>query len=321
MILTRSLAFSSFLQQSFPVLLVLLLASVPASLSAQDQGQEAQADSGKVEIIQSRYLRPFQTDSMPGIRLIGDVILKHDSTFIYCDSVYYFEKSNRIQAFDDILVAMPDSVNLRCQRLFYDGNTRIAKAKQSIRLTDRDTELRTDNINFYRNENFGEYLRGGQLLNGDDTLTSERGYYYPDENMAYFSQEVKLQNPEYLLETDTLGYDTEQKIAIFQAYTRIENEDGILETSEGTYNTETNKINLVKGNQIENEDYTINGDKLDYDNDTKIGYAFGHVVIEPKDSSLRIEGDYGEFDQENNCLLYTSPSPRDRTRSRMPSSA
>ena len=25
--------------------------------------------------------------------------------------------------------------------------------------------------------------------------------------------------------------------------------------------------------------------------------------------------------QENTCLLYTSPSPRDRTRSRMPSSA
>ena len=25
--------------------------------------------------------------------------------------------------------------------------------------------------------------------------------------------------------------------------------------------------------------------------------------------------------EENNCLLYTSPSPRDRTRSRMPSSA
>ena len=28
-----------------------------------------------------------------------------------------------------------------------------------------------------------------------------------------------------------------------------------------------------------------------------------------------------EFVQDNDCLLYTSPSPRDRTRSRMPSSA
>ena len=29
----------------------------------------------------------------------------------------------------------------------------------------------------------------------------------------------------------------------------------------------------------------------------------------------------GDRDQDNTCLLYTSPSPRDRTRSRMPSSA
>ena len=28
-----------------------------------------------------------------------------------------------------------------------------------------------------------------------------------------------------------------------------------------------------------------------------------------------------QADNENSCLLYTSPSPRDRTRSRMPSSA
>ena len=30
---------------------------------------------------------------------------------------------------------------------------------------------------------------------------------------------------------------------------------------------------------------------------------------------------YAELDENYACLLYTSPSPRDRTRSRMPSSA
>ena len=32
-------------------------------------------------------------------------------------------------------------------------------------------------------------------------------------------------------------------------------------------------------------------------------------------------GNMPEWAQDNPCLLYTSPSPRDRTRSRMPSSA
>ena len=30
---------------------------------------------------------------------------------------------------------------------------------------------------------------------------------------------------------------------------------------------------------------------------------------------------YWQYEQNETCLLYTSPSPRDRTRSRMPSSA
>ena len=37
--------------------------------------------------------------------------------------------------------------------------------------------------------------------------------------------------------------------------------------------------------------------------------------------SEQIESDRDEILSTNNCLLYTSPSPRDRTRSRMPSSA
>ena len=35
----------------------------------------------------------------------------------------------------------------------------------------------------------------------------------------------------------------------------------------------------------------------------------------------RFKEKYGSIELDNNCLLYTSPSPRDRTRSRMPSSA
>ncbi len=285
------------------ILLLGLLGIGLMGLQAQNLGEDTTPQ--KIEIIQSHFLRPFQTDSMSGIRLVGNVILKHDSTLIYCDSVYLFEQTNRIQAFDRIRVIMSDSLTLKCKRLFYDGNTRIAEAKRNILLTDGATNLKTNDIKYYRNESYGEYMNGGKLINGDDTLTSKKGYYYPNEKMAYFRKDVVLRNPDYKLTTDTLGYDTERKIAIFQAYTRIENKDGILETSKGNYNTETNKIELFAGNKIENEDYTVWGDKLDFDNETKMGYAYGHVVIEPKDSSLRIEGDYGEFDRENNKSYVT----------------
>ena len=51
------------------------------------------------------------------------------------------------------------------------------------------------------------------------------------------------------------------------------------------------------------------------------------LLIRPsgkRSASKRLERDIlrnDAFDQLRDCLLYTSPSPRDRTRSRMPSSA
>ena len=42
---------------------------------------------------------------------------------------------------------------------------------------------------------------------------------------------------------------------------------------------------------------------------------------EPTDDTVKIEKLEREVDRYKNCLLYTSPSPRDMRRSRMPSSA
>ena len=47
--------------------------------------------------------------------------------------------------------------------------------------------------------------------------------------------------------------------------------------------------------------------------------VFGHIGLKPQ--SINVTGGYQIQGQNNICLLYTSPSPRDRTRSRMPSSA
>ena len=44
------------------------------------------------------------------------------------------------------------------------------------------------------------------------------------------------------------------------------------------------------------------------------------VTLGPKGRNVVLEKKFGA-PQIINCLLYTSPSPRDRTRSRMPSSA
>ena len=52
-------------------------------------------------------------------------------------------------------------------------------------------------------------------------------------------------------------------------------------------------------------------------NGWKVSILLEELQIPYKTSPINI----GQGDQFTPCLLYTSPSPRDRTRSRMPSSA
>ena len=65
---------------------------------------------------------------------------------------------------------------------------------------------------------------------------------------------------------------------------------------------------------------------------TGIAFAAGSGPVgdyKMKHPDWSFKGAFGQFDRESvqrgyqvyRCLLYTSPSPRDRTRSRMPSSA
>ena len=71
----------------------------------------------------------------------------------------------------------------------------------------------------------------------------------------------------------------------------------------------------------------MDGEPLQYGIPLKPGAKHGHGETGIDDAWLvlstfiRDDGAVPEFPHLVACLLYTSPSPRDRTRSRMPSSA
>ena len=280
------------------LLIGLLLGGISQPLSTPE-------DSTKlIKILHANSLT-FDQEKLDAQKFKGNVVIQHDSTLIYCDSVYFYDKENRIEAYSNVRIVMPDSVVMRCERMDYEGETRIADAFKNITLTDGDAILTTNRLAYHRNESYGEYRNGGTLYNGDDTLTSKLGYFYPEENRAYFRKDVVLWNPDYRLETDTLGYDTENKIALFMTSTDITNKDGVLNTSQGAYHTSTNKLFLYEQNELQNEDYKVNADSLNFDNDSHIGIAKKDVVIEPKDSTMTIKGQYGWFDQANKISFVT----------------
>ena len=55
--------------------------------------------------------------------------------------------------------------------------------------------------------------------------------------------------------------------------------------------------------------------------DDELKESYQQSIKNKKERQANMQSDNQEIEEYLNCLLYTSPSPRDRTRSRMPSSA
>ncbi|MEM6262500.1 MAG: OstA-like protein [Bacteroidota bacterium] len=267
----------------------LLLLGQMSLLQAQIPG-EPDTTRETIKILNSQRLKVVTIDGRSIQKLIGEVVVQHDSTLFFCDSLYLYEDSNSLEAFSRVRVEMPDSVFMLCDRMEYDGNTKIADAYDNILLSDNEARLETDLLAYNRALEYGEYKQGGVLYDGEDTLTSKYGIYYPQQDMAYFSDSVLLRSPETTLETDTLGYNTETRVAVFMAPTRIVSPDGEIVTSKGEYDTQARRAILDSRTQVTNEDYILTGNKLDFDNESETGYAEGDVILQQTDSSLEIRG-------------------------------
>lgn len=254
-------------------------------------------ESKLVQIINSDDLIYEINGGQETQRLIGHVVIAHDGTTFYCDSARYDVSNNTFQAYQHVRAEMPQNVNLTCNRMDYDGNTKVADAMGNAKVADGKVVLTSEKLTFYRAENYGKYLTGGKLVNAENTLTSQQGYYYPNKEMAYFKKNVKLVNKDYTLTTDTLGYDTRNETAIFMAYTHIKSEDGEFDTQKGTYETRTKKMNLESRTKVINKDYMLEADFTDYDDSTKIATMVGNVFMRQLDSSITVYSDSAYYNR------------------------
>ena len=89
-------------------------------------------------------------------------------------------------------------------------------------------------------------------------------------------------------------------------------------------------VEWIPGNRVvmdKNENYNPRSDEPNGDAGARIAYVDRVINLEVPDAATKLaalqtkQTDFAEDCQTHPCLLYTSPSPRDRTRSRMPSSA
>ena len=58
----------------------------------------------RLRILNATYLSYTQTDTLPVQKLIGKVQMQQDSTLFFCDSAYFYETENKIEAFGRVRI-------------------------------------------------------------------------------------------------------------------------------------------------------------------------------------------------------------------------
>ena len=225
----------------------------------------------------------FDEKRLPDVQILkGNVRFRHDSVWMYCDSAYFFEKQNSLHAFGHVHLVQGDSIEGFGDILYYNGNTKLARFRNHVKLIhNEETTLTTDSLDYDRMRNIAYYFSGGMIEDSLNTLTSLWGQYTPDDNQALFKGEVQLEHPKFVLNADTLCYNTESYQADLVSKTRIvyEHETTIL-SSNGWYNTQTEHSMLLDRSLILHADgMTLTGDTIYYDKQAGYGKVYGNMPV------------------------------------------
>ncbi len=257
-----------------------------------------QPAKSKVYLLHSDVLKKSAKNPDPNAQvLVGNVAFRHDSIYMYCDSACFYEKSNSLEAFDNVKFVQGDTLFLYGDYLFYDGNTQIAQVRNNVRMENRNTTLLTDSLNYDRVYNLGYYFEGGTLMDEENTLTSDWGEYSPATKQSVFNYDVKLENAKFTLTSDTLRYNTATKIANIVGPSDIVSEANHIYSELGFYNTQAGQAELLKRSVLTNEGKRMTGDSLFYDRVRSFGEAFRNVVMTDTVNKNMLTGEYCYYNE------------------------
>ena len=283
-----------------------LLAQQPVQQKEEPQvaTQKKKQPKSKVYLIHSDLLRkdarhPDAQD------VVGNVVFRHDSVYMYCDSAYYYDKISSFEAFSNVRMEQGDTLFLYGDHLYYDGNSQIAEMRMNVRMENRTTTLLTDSLNYDRVFNLGYYFNGGTLMDEQNVLTSDWGQYNPSTKQSVFNYDVELVNAQFTLTSDTLQYNTATKVANIVGPSDIWSDNNHIYSEKGTYNTFTGKALLLDRSILMNDGKQLTGDTLYYDRNNGLGEAFWNMELKDTINKNMMTGDYGYYNEKTKYAFAT----------------
>lgn len=229
--------------------------------------------------------------------LRGDVRFRQDSAYMFCDSAYFYEGTNSLDAFGNVRMEQGDTLFVYGDVLYYDGNSGMARLRDNVRMINRDVTLTTDSMNYDRNINIGYFFDGGVITDLENRLSSVYGEYSPDTKYAIFEDNVELENPKYTLYSDTLRYNTGTGIADILGESTIVSDSNVIYSDLGWYDTRNDLAMLLNRSRLVSKAQMLTGDTIYYNRKSGYGEVFGNMFMNDSVRKVILEGNYGYYNE------------------------
>jgi lipopolysaccharide export system protein LptA len=261
----------------------------------------------KIKLVKANKLTPAVYHGIKAQKLSGDVVFKHDKTLMYCDSAYFYEGSNTLDAFGNIHINDNKKVHIYSDTLKYSGNSKMAIFINNVILKDSSMTLTTNMLKYNLKTKIGNYITGGKIVDNKNVLTSKHGFYHSDIKTFYFQKNVKLVNPDYVMTSDTLIYNVNTEISYFKGPTLIVSNENSIYCENGWYNSRTNISSYSEHTFLRNTNQKLYSDSLYYDKNNAFGNAFNNVTLIDSVQNIVVKGNRA-FYQEGEGSSYVTDS-------------
>ena len=262
--------------------------------------------------IEIREAGSFQLDeeNFPGANILErstsqQVHLVHQGMDVWSDKAFFYKKENKFDAFGNVRVNQGDSLVLTCKTVNYDGNIKLAVAKQQVVLDNKEMLLKTDTLYFDRIKNIAYYDTNGTVYDSLTTINSKRGTYISDNKKYKFEDKVVVNNPDFTLTSARMDFYTETKHAFFYSATKIIGEDYVIRCNQGFYNTESKEGYFKKNASVDYNNRNIIGDSIYFNDEIKYASATQNIRITDTINNSFITGNYGQVFKLKDSAMVT----------------
>jgi len=230
---------------------------------------------------------------------------EHQGADLFCDAAIFYQQENKLRAVGNIRLVQGDSIQMTSKRIDYDGNTKLAKARDKVILRNASMTLMTDTLYLDREAQEAYYNTSGTIIDSTNVLNSKIGTYFMATKKYQFIDSVNIQNPEYTVDSKRLDYYTTSKNAYMYGPSTIIGKTYTFYFERGFYDTNIERGYGIKNTRIDYNNRIIEGDSVYFDKASAFASATNNIKVTDTINKGVVRAHYAEVFRQKDSVFAT----------------